>query len=674
MEKTFQTIKSVSLNIIFFLFPLFFLPLTQEFFSTGKFYFLAFSALLLMLLSGIEIILTKKIGWKKGNYDNFLVLFIFSIAISVIVSSPNKIQALLNTSFGPVMIISLIIIYFYFSRLDKTAQITSFKVLSFSAFVLSIFTIIFFFQPFKNLDLPAGIQFLKNPTFSPVGGLVDLAIFLGFFVVAGAADIISQDESNKKNPLSIVFWIINLVALSLAVYLVVKPPVLNNQTLATILPPLRISWYAAVETLKNPLSALFGVGIDNFAPIFTKVKDVAYNQSPLWQINSFVISRSTLLHIMTEAGIFCLIGFGLLIITLIKSTLKLSDNLTLKSVLFYWLLVGLLFPPSITIWFLFFFILAINSRINNDEETSTFDLANIMPIYVGVLIIILILVGTSSYLLGRTLAAEILFKKSNDGLISNSAQQVYENQRQAIILNPFIEKYRINFSQVNLLIANNIANKINQQTTKATETTKTQISETDRQTITQAIQAAIEEGKAAVALNSQKAAGWENLALIYRNIINIAQGADMWTISAFQRAIVADPQNPRYRLSLGGVYYSLKNWGQASKSFEESVILKSDWSNAYYNLAWAYFQNNNFQLAASTMENVLKLINPTTDKADYDKVKSELEEFKKKIPKEKETSTEETQQQQTQLNVPTAIPAKIEPKIELPKSASPEAK
>ena len=80
---------------------------------------------------------------------------------------------------------------------------------------------------------------------------------------------------------------------------------------------------------------------------------------------------------------------------------------------------------------------------------------------------------------------------------------------------------------------------------------KPELSEADRQTISQAIQAAIEEAKATVTLNPQKAVNWENLASIYRNIINVAQGADSWTVSAYQRAIILGPQNPTYRVSLG---------------------------------------------------------------------------------------------------------------------------
>ena len=131
---------------------------------------------------------------------------------------------------------------------------------------------------------------------------------------------------------------------------------------------------------------------------------------------------------------------------------------------------------------------------------------------------------------------------------------------------------------------------------------KPELSEADRQTISQAIQAAIEEAKATVTLNPQKAVNWENLASIYRNIINVAQGADSWTVSAYQRAIILDPQNPTYRVSLGGVMFTFKNYDEAVKLFEQAIAIKPDWANSYYNLAWSSYQKADYQRAAAAMQ------------------------------------------------------------------------
>jgi len=730
MKNIYHSIINHYLLIFTFLFPLFFLPATQEFFVTNKLYLLSFSALFLLLISTIKIAVTKKISWQKGAFDNLLVLFLLSLAISIIISSPNKVQALLNPNFGFLTFFSLTILYFYLSRfslnlhqspsistnlhksphlhqspistnLHKSPLISTYLhlSLSISSFLLSLFTIIFFFQPFKNVDLPQYLQFLKNPSFNPIGSQLDLAIFLGFFLIYGLTRIFGKTQTNtdnkrinNDNPWTSMFlylWLsVILIALSLTLYSLIKPISTNlNQSppISNLLPPFRLSWYAAVEILKSPKTAFFGIGVDNFASIFTRVKDIAYNQSNLWQVFSFNFSRSAILHLFTETGILGLLVFSLLIFSVLKQlivtnlnqSLSISTNLH-KSLLisFIYLLTCLFFfPPSLITWFLLFVVIAELSRkdmINHVSTNSTkeIDLTELLPFYIATIVFSLIFLLGFGYLLGRSYLAEIYFKKALDGVVKNDAKQAYENMRQAIILNPYIERFRLNFSQLNLLLANNIAAKASQPQEK--DKKPSQLSEQDRQNISQAIQAAIAEGKAAISLNPQKAQNWENLAQIYQNIINIAQGADVWTISSYQRAIVADPQNPVYRLNLGGVYYSLGNFEEASKIFEQAVVLKPDWPNAYYNLAWANFQKQKYQEAVSAMENVIKLLDPKKDKNDYEKAKKELEEFKKKLPQEEKQATEEGKTQ-PKLTLPSPIPTTT-PQIQLPKEASPEAR
>ena len=230
-------------------------------------------------------------------------------------------------------------------------------------------------------------------------------------------------------------------------------------------------------------------------------------------------------------------------------------------------------------------------------------------------------------------------------------------------MNPYIERFRSNFAQTNLIIANNLVKK-----------NPKEITEQDRQIVTQAIQAGIAEEKAAVSLNPQKAENWQNLASIYSNIINAAADADVWTISAYQRAILADPQNPGYRISLGGVYYSQKKYDDALRFFEQAISLKPDWTNANYNYAWANFQIKNYPQAVNALQATLKLLDPKLNKTDYDKVKKELEEFKKMLPKEEAPADKANGQTESNLNLPTPPTAQISPKLELPKEASPEAK
>jgi tetratricopeptide (TPR) repeat protein len=666
----FPLLKTSVLCFTLFLFPLFFLPITQEFFTTNKLYLFAFGGLLLLLISTVEFILSKKLTWQNNIFDKLVFLFLLTVGLSIVISSPNKIQALVSPNFGFLVVASLSVMYFYLSRLSEEKKHLLNVLLSISSLLLSLITIVFYFQPFKSITLSPTFQFLKNPAFNTLGSQIDLAIVLGFFVLYAVTQIITNEEKKKRASVLSVFVLISgLLALGFTIYTLLKPTALANQ-LTLIIPPFNLSWYASVETLKNPISALFGVGVDNFASMFTRVKDVLYNQSSLWQINSFTTSRSAILHIFTETGLFGITAFSLLLFTAFKKLFSVKQ-FTFEAVGFGFVVLMMgLFPPSLPLFFLFFLMLSLLAKDLHHGEKS-FDMNEMVPFYLGFIVLSVVVIGAAGYFIGRNYVSEYYYKRALDGIVKNNLKDLYDNQRQAILLNGFIERYRINFSQTNLLIANNIADRA---TTNQTDTgSKPQISEQDRQTITQAIQAGIAEAKAAVALNPQKATNWENLAVIYRNILNVAQGADAWTTSAYQRAIVLDPQNPMYRLSLGGVFYSLNSFDQALTLFEQAVTLKPDWSNAHYNLAWASYQKNDYQRAVSEMQNVLSLLNPQKDKNDYQKAQKDLEEFKKKLPQSQEQTKPTENQQSGQLTLPTPQPT-IEPKIKLPKEASPEAK
>lgn len=666
-----KQLKSLVLYLIVFLLPLFFLPFTQEFFATNKMYFLFFGSLLLLTLATFEFLLTKKLVWEKKPFDNTMILFFFTAVISVVVSSPNKVQAILNPNFGILTLFSYLIVYFFLSR-EKQNNI-KYTLVYISAIITSLVTVFYFFNPLKNVALPAALQFLKNPNFSLQGNLLETVLFLGFATVLAFSQIFAKHIISKNKALPLTALTLGLVGLAFNIFSFVKTSNL------LILPPYNLSWYSAVETLKQPVSALFGVGLDNFSSMFTRVKDAGYNASSLWQVGSFNVSSSTVLHIFTEMGVVGLIAFGLILLQLLKQGFDAYKHKETKYEMLpilYLVIIAIFLPPSLT----FFYLLLLMVSHQNNHENNAFILPTdkILPLYAAVLILSFLFIGVAGYFVGRTYAAEVYFKRSLDGFTQNNVKIVYDNMRTATIMNPYIERFRSNFSQTNLLIANNIASKAQPKTAAVEEQSgKTaavnSLSDQDRQTISQALQAAIEEAKATVTLNPQKAVNWENLANIYRNIINVAQGADSWTVSAYQRAIILDPQNPAYRVALGGVLFSLKNYDEASKLFEQAVVIKPDWANSYYNLAWASFQKQDYQRAALAMQSTISLLDPKKDEADYKRASADLEEFKKKLPKTEE-ATSEAATKPSKLSVPTPAVQSLEPKIKLPKEASPEAK
>jgi hypothetical protein len=86
-------LKTLVLSLIVFFFPLFFLPFTQEFFSTGKLYFVAFGSLLLLLISTGEFIVSKKLAWQKRHLTVWLFFFYHCLPFSTHCIS-NKVQQL----------------------------------------------------------------------------------------------------------------------------------------------------------------------------------------------------------------------------------------------------------------------------------------------------------------------------------------------------------------------------------------------------------------------------------------------------------------------------------------------------------------------------------------------------------------------------------------------------
>ena len=667
-RSVLSQLKYVVIWATLFLIPLFFLPITQEFYVTQKFYLLGFASGLLLLISTLEFAVSKKIVWKKSRLDNASMLFLLAVLLSIIISSPNKMEALFNPNFGFVQVLSLTVFSYYLSREFDAKKIL--ETLSFSAWVVALCAIIFFFQPLKNINLPLYLQFLKARLFNPVGGVIDVGVFLGFFTVYGLSRFSKKEKGNgfadKGYIIASISLLLTLSALLLVGYSVVK---LHTPQAKLILPPYSVSWYAAVEVLKKPLTAVFGVGVDNFSSIFSYVKDFAYNQSKLWNVSSFSLSRSAVLHVLTETGLLGFIGFTMMIVKL-WSIVKRKRNSVEFWLFIYTVLVLTLLPPSLISLFLFFVLVAVIARQSLEDASST-DISNFMPVYVITIILGIGAVGVLYYFLGKSYIAKVYFKRGLNGISKNNIKILYDNGRKAVLLAPYDERFRVNFSQTNLLIANNISRKIRVES-KGKKPKK--LSARDRQTITQAIQAAIAEAKAVVALNPQKASNWANLANIYRNVLNVAQGADVWTISAYQRAIVNDPQNPVYRLNLGAVYFALQKYDEAINLFRQAVSIKPNWSNAHYNLAWAYYRNKNYQNAVSEMQTTLSLLNPKKAGADYDKAKKDLEEFKKMLPKKAKPAKKTSKAKPKELSIPTPPVATISPKIKLPKDAQPSTK
>ncbi len=681
-SKSINKILQFVIYGIVFLFPLFFLPVTRDFLIYSKFYFLVFAVFGVLFLSFGKFLIGRKFTWIHNPATQSLILILLSYILSIVLMSPNKVQAIFNPQYGLVMISAFVIFYFYASHVFSKAQISPILLLAISGALVSVFSLIIMVDPFQNASLPAYWSFLTNTTFNPVGSSVHFLAYLAFVLVGLGFYMWRMYKSRHHNDdqnkvMMIILGVVVLFTLLAGIFhIFVIAQQIMNEGAQIVIPPFGLSWFAAVEVLKNPMTAIFGVGVDNFATLFTQVRTINYNLTDLWQVNTFNTSRSVILHVLTELGLLGTVGFTLLISLFLK---RVKEVKTETAALFITSLVIIfLLPPSIITFFVFFLSLALMAadlHKKSSQEEYIVDLSGLMPIFIGVVVITMLVLGSTVYFLGRHFLAEYYFKKSLDGVASNSLQELYENQVKAIQYNNASEEFHRQFAQTNLLVANNIAAK-----------EQDALTDQDRQTIAQAIQASIVEAKTAVSLNPLKVTNWQTLAGVYRQIVNVAENAPVWAVSAYQQAIVLDPRNPVLRLDLGGIYYLFQNYDEAQKMFEQAVSLKPDWANAHYNLAWTYYQKGLYGPAVDQIQIVVGLIDPATQQEDYKAAQKTLEDFKTKY---QEALEEQAEQQQNadqegtvvptptpspeELNLPSAPATNLDEKIELPEEASPEA-
>ena len=90
IEETIKSLKSYALYIFLLVLPLFFLPFTQEFFSTNKLYFLSFIGLFLLSLTTIEIIITKTLRFPNNPLELLKLFFVLAIVVNESKKRPIK--------------------------------------------------------------------------------------------------------------------------------------------------------------------------------------------------------------------------------------------------------------------------------------------------------------------------------------------------------------------------------------------------------------------------------------------------------------------------------------------------------------------------------------------------------------------------------------------------------
>lgn len=609
------------LGVLFFALPLLVSTITTDQFAIPKQAILGFCSLLALALLSLKMIFEGQVKIRRTPFDFPIILFGIALFLSSIFAV-NKADAI--TSY--VLFLLAILVYFVTVNVAKDKKSAFFLTASLvlGGAIVSIIAILSFF---KIYILP--YPFTHNQTFTPLGSLLDSAIYLGIIVPIGgflAMQASYKSSSNLKIAKLTTFGIASLVILAgfvitlYQLFYVQKPVILPFET------GLQTGFAAISQDAGRIFKGfLFGSGLGTYATDFSRFKQVAFNQNQaLW---SFIFFRSSsfILELLATAGILGIASFVFLFIKVIREIKGSANPILISLILIF--VASFLVPFSLTIQVLLFVLLALFAvyiGANSKKQDRFFDVAlelvalrngllaleastsnrksssiqnKLLPIILTLIVVAFVLYfGVYGF---NYIASDIGFQKSAVAASKNNGQQTYLEQTQAIAKFPYRDSFYRVYSQTNLALANSLALQIPKGQAPDRRT---------QDNITLLIQQAINAGRNAATIAPQTAVNWQNLSTIYRNLIGFGQNADNFAIVTQQQSVLLDPNNPQQYLTMGGIYYQLNQWDNAQNQFQIAVNLKPDFPNAYYNLGHALQQKQDIKGALTQYEIVKNLV------------------------------------------------------------------
>lgn len=661
------------LLVTVFVLPWFFLPITSDFYEFNKNILLILSSLSLLLIWAITSVLDRQVRIVRSPLGLPLLAIVATWIAGAVLRSPNRVEAFLMPGQTGTWI-ALAAFFFAAVNFVRTKKDVDWLIISLVGSLSLLGLITLFWSSGAILALiPTLTGYLNSPVWNPSGSLLSAGIAFATGLPLIGFLVFKHRKQASSGVLALALLLL-IIATSTIIYRLMFPAALGS---SAVFLPFNSGWGIALEALKS--SPLLGTGPATFLSDFTRFRPISFNLTSSWNMR-FVASSNYYLQLLATGGILGLAAYLFLVMRTYRLVLKgnrlanssqasYSHAMAMASGLSALACFGLqlLLPINLVLLFLTVVYLIILIGALKLAGTTTVHEASVDIVAAGagnnspllpwvLLVLVLATCGVVGYLGGRAYLAEVMYQKALVSATKNDGRSTYNQLVSAISYNPFIDTYRVTYSRTNLLLASSVATNPN-------------LKDADRTVISQLVQQGIREAKNAVGLNGLKVSNVENLATVYRNLLNFAEGADAWTVASYRQAIALDPVNPNLRIALGGVLYSQKNYDDAIRFFQQAADLKPDLANAHYNLAAAYRERGDLQKAIAAMQNVVQLVNNNSD--DYQKANAELQELQKKAgPAATTPATPTTTSSELQTPEPLPSPV-INPPLELDQSLSP---
>ncbi len=621
LMKAIQGILRFLPIIIMGVIPLFFLPISADYYDVNKWSLLVFAALIIFVAKGLETALHNRFSLHWSPLATALTVLAVASLLSTIIISTNKGEAL-SYPLG-VPLFAALLLFVIATEKDHKEKTLLAWFLSAGAGVAALLALYGALGLGKTLS---SVPFLANPLWTPLGSSIALIsiLLISLPVTVGILFRHLKKKEEGEPACAVVVAVVTSLGLVVTRWQMAKVPV---QLL-----PHGAGWTIFLETIKNPLHLFFGVGPENFLSAFTAGRPVSLNTTDLWSVR-FTAGSSFMLHVATTMGLAGILGLIFLVRSMILPILspgRLLTHLDTRIALLLALLVLLLLPPSLPVLVT---IVAVILLSNHNQRTIVIHSAKnnewLRLVHAGGHIL-LALVGL--FFLTRFYLAHIAFGNAVSSLDKNDGTATYTALIKAVSINPYPSVFHATLSQTSLSLAAAILNRASDA--------KQPLNDKDKQLVTDFYQQAIREAKFAVQRAPTSVLSWENLANIYRSFLGVAANSDQWTIAALSQAIQLDPTNPLLRVQLGNVYLRTNRTDQAVATFQSAVVLKDDLANAHYNLAFAYRQKKQYVQAAIEFRRTSRLVRPGS--TDADRVNADVAETMSNLSTEEITSLSQT--------------------------------
>lgn len=703
----FNKILSFGTVALAFLVPVFFLPITSEFYEFNKQALLIVGTIILTVAWFGRMWVARELRIVRTPLDLPIVLLV-AVYIVTTLTSVNLTSSVFGYfgrfNGGLVSVLCYALLYFvYVNNVRTFAHVKRIAgAMSLSSAVLAALGVMEYFNLFKDASLSYPWDVIKNRFFTPAGS----PNALSFYLMAVLPITLSLLAIAKKSSARSIYFatalfsfayiaLVNItaawvgVAVSLVVffYFAREATFSRNRGVFTALlvillglsslalPIIRdrlpqdlrelpkeinldwgSSWQIAARTIAD--KPLQGSGPDTFLFDFTRFRDVSLNATPFWNLR-FDRANSELLQVLTTMGllglsvflyfIYRIVRFGMTYLPKEKEleTHTLSVGFAAGTLSLVTLMVVFGYLSSVTA-FALWLSLAMLVRLWVEEKQVVVR-STVVSVPVGgeggdsrrdilpgfIFIPSVVLAIFFLFLFGRMYLAEASFQRSLEAARANDGKATYDLQRETLqsgqvglgawTIRLDRDIYHRTFSGTNLLLANSLAGQ----------------EKPDSNLIQTLVQQSISSAQEAKNLNPWDVNNWEQLATVYRNLVNFAQGSDQYAEQNYAAAINLDPTNARLHDALGTFYTQVKRYDDAIRILNRATLLKPDLAAAHFNLGKALAlradvegttkdrQRDYLTAAKNEFEATQKLV--TAGSADETEVKKELDAVNKKL-------------------------------------------